>query len=758
MSYHANYFKLRRHEALPVRAYSARINPPPSTKPQGYQILGRIARKLTSELKAPVISTQGRLEILGTEIPPGLLSQHAHFPEIHDFDVELNFDCQRTVQSDESDEYKLLLNRIIDTALTVLSSDYYKFHPDAPYVIRDEPYFDDDLIAATGIIDSKKYYRSLHRFNAELYLLVNRETELRSNKNLLNEIHSLATRFGSTSKPRTVVDVHRPQPKFVDYVNALLRGKAASVLGYPGPGVHAIEAVDWSVRAKDKPTGARESCVDYLKKNYGIVLADENQPTIRYTIGREGALESRYHVPELLSVGHDFEDLAKRIPPWQRSQVWNYIHPNCKNHLQKIFEVVSYAVETLTKCMPDIYPKLLEIDTSPLNVTQFITPPPVINIQFKDKSVRLKAPYDVSFYRNYTDKDHTFKNPLPNCNAFLHNNDPGSLDEFLGRLKTEFKTRNGTELIVTEGQIDLTTKNYKSYDIILTIGEVDGDTGEYDSYKKVIQNEDGMVHQHITRPKAVRESVMQVVMQLALKKGADPWLLEKAKMIDYVTAVYRYRPNEPGLPPSLYFNLCESTGKLVYQSTPYAESDEKLLIAQLSKTIPQSKRVLVLLSFDNDQLESDLESMLNGLDAEFSMVRVRDLEESRIYSTWVPEVPPVVSHRLECPVEAYEEAPHGVKMVNKGDGWYLLTGRTIEKETLKRGCPTPIFVAFRRSNSTWNEEQVADYLLSLCFMWRGSGHMVRLPAPLYYLRSLASYVHKYGLPSSDSFRQTLFHI
>src|SRR5438552_6478245 len=145
MSYNANYFLLRKHEPLPVQVYSVAIMPKPTLRPQSYQILNIIARRLTNKVRTPTISMGSTIETLGSEIPNGLLRQEASIPGVGKFDVQLTFSDNRQVKPEYFEEYKLLVNRILDTALTVLSPDYYKFHPDAPYIIRDEPYFDPAL-------------------------------------------------------------------------------------------------------------------------------------------------------------------------------------------------------------------------------------------------------------------------------------------------------------------------------------------------------------------------------------------------------------------------------------------------------------------------------------------------------------------------------------------------------------------------------------------------------------------------------------
>src|SRR5207245_10005227 len=136
-----------------------------------------------------------------------------------------------------------------------------------------------------------------------------------------------------------------------------------------------IHMIDVMMKGVDTLPGGTKSCFDYFRDNYGITLKIRNQPTVVYQVFPGGRPETRHHVPELLSIGHDFEDLEDRIPGWQRPQVWNLVQPNCKNQLQKVFEVMAHAVRTLERNMPNVYPQLVEIETRPLNVTTHVKAP-----------------------------------------------------------------------------------------------------------------------------------------------------------------------------------------------------------------------------------------------------------------------------------------------------------------------------------------------------------------------------------------------
>ena len=127
--------------------------------------------------KKAVVSINGKLESLGEPIVK-LSGYTTKIVDENEYAISLEFQEESSVSIGDFEEYKLLVNRLIDIALTQLSGMFYKFHPDAPYIIKDEPYFDNELIKTTGIIDSKKYYRTLMIHNKKPFILLDRETEL----------------------------------------------------------------------------------------------------------------------------------------------------------------------------------------------------------------------------------------------------------------------------------------------------------------------------------------------------------------------------------------------------------------------------------------------------------------------------------------------------------------------------------------------------------------------------------------------------
>jgi hypothetical protein len=469
--------------------------------------------------KKCVVSNREMIESLAS--PISHLTNHTiNLPGLGEFVVDLQELSKSRISIEQFDDYKLLVNRLADISLTILSKEYYKFHPDFPYILRDEPYFDADLIERTGILDSKRYFRGLQRFNNLAVFVLNRETQLRSNRNLLNEMKSLKKRYESMSEAE--IDFYNPPEGFVAYVNSLLRGKAADVKGYPGPRIRKIREVTWEYRASDTLPGFNDSPIEYLARTYGLAGFDPLQPLVVYGIDEGNRIQ--YHLPEVLSVGHTFRDLEKRIPSWQRPQVWGSVHPDCKNQLHKIYEVLLELDGNLRRNLPQIYPDLVEISTKALDVTTFVTQAIEPKLHFGNREIILKRPYDTTFYRSYSGKRITFARPASNTKAMVCLlSSQSNTKEFLELLVNEFNLRNNSKLDLDYRDLDLDKTDYGNYQCVITVGDIAGDNEEiYGKCKRLIQNEIGLAHQHITLPYANQDSVMSLVMQLTLKLGGDP--------------------------------------------------------------------------------------------------------------------------------------------------------------------------------------------------------------------------------------------
>lgn len=760
--YHGNLFALLRHEPLPVFTYAASINPPPAFKPQMYQILGNVAKQIMYQERIPVIQNRGQIQALVFRISK-LSGFTAEIPNVGRFAIELTETGNTVVSPDQLEDYKLFVNRLADISLTILSDEYHQFHPDAPYVYREEYYFDKDLIEKCGIVDSKRYYRGVHRFNNQLYFVLNRETQLRSNQNLLVEMFSLKNRFEELYGKGKEIDFYDPPQEFVDYVNSLIRGKTADVIRYPGPSVKKIKEVTWKYRAKDVPPGAPSSSLDYLARTYGITGLDPRQPLVVYQLENTG--ETRHHIPQVLSLGHDFHDLERRIPRWRRQQVWGIIHPDCKNQLSKIYEVLGKIDSNLRARMPEIYPKFVEISTEALDVTASTLPPIEPTIEFGNKETRLSGQYETSFYHQYSEKKIIFAKPVGTTKVLVFGKeDPDKFSEFFSLLQEEFKRRNGSDLPLEFANLDLARTNYSGYQLLMTVGQSDDDDEEYGRYKRELQNRIDIPHQHLTPNFMNKDSVMALVMQITLKLGGDPWLLPAQKQNTWIAGVHSYL-NPASEERMILVNVLDGQGSLVRQFDPVSESHFPQIIEELLKLNSEKKRVLYVCSYDRFGIIPEILNRLRGQDpeVEYSILEVDDQDYVRFFETWIPrKVPRFGTNVVEVSksnIEALESAPEGIRVKDGDASFFLVTGRTIERNAMKRGCPTPIRITVvENKGESWNNQDTARLLLELCLMGRASGHMTRFPSPLYYLRLYAHYVNNYGLPQDESIRQRIFYV
>jgi hypothetical protein len=758
--YHANLFPLLRNEPLPVYRYAANIDPAPVNKPQFYQILGIVAKQIMYQTRIPVISTQGQIESLA--IPITTPSEHTvPISGVGSFSVSLTDAGTVKVVADQLNEYGLLMNRLVDIALTVLSDQYYKFHPDAPYVLRDEPYFDPELVKRTGIVDSKRYYRGLVRFGDQIALVLNRETQLRSNGNLLNEMKCLAHRFQSVNGEN--IDFYNPPREFIEYVNSLIVGKAADVKGYPGPRVRKINEVTWRYRACDAMKHSSKAPTEYLRDTYGISGLDPQQPLVVYELYNTGVIQ--YHVPEMLSIGHTFRDLEKRIPKWQRAQIWGSIHPDCKNQLTKIHGVISEIDDSLRRSLPEIYPKLVEISTSAMDVSSVANPTTSIELKFGNKSIQVNSPYEKNFYKNYSGKPVRFARTIPNTRALvILKKRTTKIDRFLDGLASEFKLRNNSELIFDCSTYDSEAPDYSGYQAIITILADDADEDTYRKYKTMAQNDLGIVHQHLIEAHATDDSVMPMTMQLALKLGGDPWVLPEREGFPYVIGIHSYL--NPSSKEAQIFSIIQSgNGAILRQFDPVEPTAFEGLARTLAELNKEYSRVLFLVSFDRFGIIGILREALGnaGEEIEYCIAEIDDQRYLRFFETWIPKTGPrfgrVASQVSKSSIEAYESAPQGVALKSDEDTIYLLTGRTIEKDSVKRGCPTPIKLSvLDRKGSGWNTSDIASYVFALCMMGRTSGYMTRFPSSLYYLHCYANYWNNFGAPKDEAIKQRIFYI
>jgi hypothetical protein len=733
---------MKRAEPLKVLQYATTLSPSPSVSPQHYQVIGRLAKSLTKEFKIPVVSDGSSLQVLGDDVLAS--SYKVTIEDVGAFSVNLSKPTERKIESSAFDDYRRLVGRIVDLSLVEFSTDYYKFHEQSPYILRDEAYFEQALISMTGIIDSKKYYRGLNRFDGRIYLQLNRETELRSYHNLLSELRCLKNKFESRGKK---FEFNHPPREFVDYVNMLFRGKSADVIGYPGPRVRYIERITWS--EKDRVKLSR----DYLLKKYGL-SSEAEQPGVIYRLDSHDPTRTQMHLPQVLSIGHDFEDLERRIPKWQRSSVWSTIQPDCKNQLAKIHEIAEKIDSTLRREMPTIYPSLVEFDLEEADITQRVASPREILLQFQRNSMKVKPPYDISFYQRYSDKKVLFADPTGPVSIGLLNSSSSDISKFVSSLQEEHQLRNGEPLSICNVK-DLERDSVEGLALVMTVGN-DADDGFRETSKRTLQHTFGIPHQHVTVEHAEADSVMALIMQLCLKLGHNPWLLQSDNN-PRIVSLYGYRPPTADI-PAVFWNEVDSRGRLLTQDGPFDPTS----IPEILKGIGQrtSGEILVIYNGLRDIPMNDIITANFPASSKWACVQIFDTDNFRFFETWKPPQTPVfgkvqVSHRAS--VEAHEMAPQGSIAKMEDVLFYLVTGRTIERNSVRRGCPTPIKAELKQNKTSLENDEIIYLILQLCMMGRESGHMTRWPMPLYYLRMLAGYVSNYGWPH-ENIKQRPFYV
>jgi len=757
-TFHINLFELKNAEPLPLFTYNVIVNPSPKKKPLYYKILGIIAKRLTRTERKPVISDRGQIKVLGTPLAKGLLLQKVSIENLGKFTAKLEFLEEKESTVKDFEEYRHLVNRVIDVALTNLSEEYYKYHPDAPYIVKDYPFFDKALIEDTGVVDFKEYFRNVRIYHNKPYMIFNLGTRLKSFENLLTELKCLSNKYGKIRNQE--INFYNPKEDFIGFINSLFRGKTANVIRYPGPSIRRIKEITWKYRCEDVPPNAPMSPCKYLRTHYGITGLDKNQPLVGYEIRVNNEDLIQYHVPEVLSVGHNLEDLKRRVPTWQRPKVWDIINPDCKSQLREIISIVKEVDSVLRSKMPEIYPSKIEIATVPVNVTSDVTFHKEINISFKNKNITLQPPYDEIFYRRYRARIQ-FSNPVDgNVKSLVFiEKRKQNVKEFFDELQEEFQKRNGTRLIVEYGNLDFEAKKFLDYDLVITVTDSED---IYEKSKRIIQNECSVLHQNIKPENATSDSIMQLVMQITLMFGGDPWLLKEDDERSPIFGIHFYRSPFTGV-ERYFLNLSNGSGKLLFQSRPYLREDFDTLLNDLATRASEYKRALFLLSFDHKETCQRITERIEKIeDLDYVVLLVKNWDNLRIFKTWIPkrtELPQRIRRRhTRYPVEAYEAAPQGI-LLDAGDNTYhLVTSYSVRRQTILRGCPIPIRIEIPKSRGTFDTAQILSQLMSLTFMFRGSGHSTRLPAPLVYLKKYAYYVENFGMPSNEEFAQRLFYL
>lgn len=747
VTYNTNLFTITKSEPLRVHVYNPTVSPNYEKTGRFYEILGRLAKKLTRELETTVISDEGKIKTLEKKIPPNALKQEIELENIGVYTTALVLEETKEVTLEDMDEYGRLVNRLIDLSLIYLSPDFYKFHMLSPYILkRGDYFFDEALRNEIGVVDIKRYYRGFRIVGGVPHVIVNREVDLRSWKNLLNELKIFAQWFGMVKGKE--IDFYNPPEDFVGLVNKVYIGKRAYVYRYSGKSV-TIERISWERRAGDPIPGEGFSPCEYHKVRHGITNLDPKQPVIIWSLLTEdGKIIKQLHVPEVLVVGHTFRDLSMRVKRSKVSQVFDIIHPNCNLQQRSIYDFIKQVDSVLRSKLPDVYPGKIQFSLEPKEAGDIAQPPLKIKLEFKDKTMTLNPPYDLSFYRKYEGKK--FAKPISNISLMVHSDmTQKATKDFLEELQKEWLSRNNSSMDVTFEKVNFETNNYEDYDLVITIS--DSEQLNLDC-KQTIQNQHGILHQHITTKNAKSDSVMQLVMQINLKLGGDPWLLKNVPEGLMVVALYPYM-NPLTKVKTYYFNAADSNGKVVQVPKSYSRDKAPIMVKDICSLIESYGRVLFLTSFDIERLyDTIIEEMKSREKVEIAWARIRN-DALRIFRTYRPRVRKRERRRRRgvpaYPIEAYEEAPQGIILKGSVEEYFLLPTASRKIGTYFRGCPNTMNLRFLHVQGNFDTDELARYILSLSMMGRASGHPTSFPSPLYYLRKYAKYVRRHGPPEHD---------
>ena len=753
--YNANLFQLITHEPLKVKTYSPKIVPEPPNNANYFQILGRTANVLTKELSIPVISDLGKIKVLESEIAEKNLSQKIELEEIGEFSVTLELIQDELISVDSVPEYTKLVNQIVDVALTKLSNDFFKYVEKSPYVTqRGEGFFDEQLRNDIGIEDGTQFYRGIRIFHGQPYLIVNRSIELRSLGNLLNELKILGVRWART-KNQEDFDFYNPPKQFIQYINWMFRGKTAGVTKYPTPGI-MINEITWETRADDKITG-ENSLVDIHKRKRGITIKDPKQPLVKWTyFGEGGVKEVQYQVPELLVVGHTFEDISRRISKSKTAQVFDILHPNCSDQQRKTYDFVLKLDAILRDKFASICPSKLAIEKNPKNINEYVTMIDEIKLKLDNKSITTSPPYGINFYKKYS-AAMKFDRPIKKeIKTLVITNDPEEI-RFITNIAVEFEKRNGGTLAVnTKEELDVET-DAQEYDLIFTISN---DADYIKNCKEIIINKHGKCHQNINKESIKPHAIAQIVMNITLKLGGYPWVLDTT--LNYqVLSVLSYRNPFDGSKFYLY-NIMNSDGTLIYQSTSFVEGNVLNFLRDIREKISSYKKLLVLITFDHKKIEEYIKNELANEVDEYLLLMVLKKDHLRTFKTFKTVSEGRRKRRrtegTSYPLEAHEESPQGLTLKVSEKEFYLVTTASMNIGTYSRGCPMPIKIEVMSNKGLFDISEVTKYLVSLCMVAGTSGHVTRQPAPIYYLSKLATYLNQYGEPTSDQTRKLLFYV
>lgn len=756
--YNANLFELKKYKPISVSIYQPEVIPFPEETPVFFQILGRIAKKLTKELATAVISERGSIIVLESSIPEDLLKIKEEVSNIGNFEINLKLLEDKNIIFRESPfEYGRLVSKIVDLALVHFSDDYYKYSERSPIILeRGEGYFDERLRNQIGIEDGREYYRGIRVINGVPHLLINRRIELRSKDNLLEELKILADWWAFRNN-KTEIDFYEPPKEFIKFVNWIFRNRTANVKAYSSRRIR-IKEITWEARAKDKVLDDNTSPYEYHKKMQNIEIEDINQPLIKWELTtRDGESKLLYHIPEFLVVGHTLKDISMRVSKTRTSQVFDIIQPHCGDQLRKIIDVILKIDTILRSNYNIVYPDKIEFSILPRNINNIVIAPRPIKIKFQNRKVDIDPPYGINFYKKYTKSTKYIKPILKNIKTLIVCDD--EYREFINDLINDIKNRNDCTIIVDIiKEIDLDAFIYNEYDLIITVNE---DEILHYKYKKVITGINGIAHQNILPQNTVEKAIPQLTMQITLKLGGIPWYITNVEKID-ILSLYSYRNPFSGIRFYLY-NLMKSSGELILQSKPYKSNQIQEFMSNIMENIEKYQRILILTSYLEPSLKEVIIEEFTKLKIEYIILQVFQHDDVRLFHTYVPRVVSTSRRRrrarsLVYPIESYELSPQGAILKASESEYYLLPTTSTKVKTYYRGCPTTVKIVILDRKGSYNIEELLHLILSLSLAAGTSGHITRLPAPLYYLRKYSQYINEYQLPSIEKVYETFFYV
>lgn len=757
--YNANLFELKKYRPISVSIYQPEIIPFPKETPVFFQILGRIAKKLTRELATAVISERRSIIVLESSIPKNLLKIKEEVSNIGNFEINLKLLEEKNIIFRESPlEYGRLVSKIVDLALVHFSDDYYKYSERSPIILeRGEGYFDERLRNQIGIEDGREYYRGIRVINGVPHLLINRRIELRSKDNLLEELKILA-HWWAFRNNKTEIDFYAPPKEFIKFINWIFRNRTANVKAYESRRIR-IKEITWEVRAKDKVLDNNTSPYEYHKKMQNLEIEDINQPLIIWELNtKDGESKLLYHIPEFLVVGHNLKDLSMRVSKTRISQVFDIIQPHCGDQLRKIIDIIQKIDTILRNDYNIVYPDKIEFSILPRNINDIIIAPNPIKIKFKNREIDIEPPYGINFYKKYT-KSNKYIKPIPKENIKILIVCEDEYHEFLNELIDDIKNRNDCKIHVDKiKEINLDNFIYTEYDLIITINE---EEPLHYKYKQVIIGTNGIAHQNILPQNTVKKAIPQLTMQITLKLGGIPWYVSNVEKID-ILSLYSYKNPFSGIRFYLY-NLMTSSGELIFQSKPYKPNQIQKFIINILETIEKYQRILILTSYLEPSLKEVIMEEFTKLNIEYIILQIFQHDDLRLFHTYVPRVVSTLRRRrrvkpLAYPIESYEHSPQGTILKASKSEYYLLPTASTKIKTYYRGCPTTVKIRIVGRKDFNNIEGILHLILSLSLAAGTSGHVTRLPAPLYYLRKYSEYLNKYQLPSIEKVYETFFYV